>query len=147
MFASQLILVPTDFSDFSDKAVSMATESAERTNAKIHLLHVVDKLQQCAMDYCFPAEEMQRIESGSMKEAAGKMKEEVKKIVQSRKIDVTCDVKAGVPYEEILNEQREKKADLIVIASHGRTGILKNLIGSVAERVVRGAACPVLIAR
>jgi len=90
---------------------------------------------------------MQRIESGSMKEAAGKMKEEVKKIVQSRKIDVTCDVKAGVPYEEILNEQRRKKADLIVIASHGRTGILKNLIGSVAERVVRGAACPVLIAR
>jgi nucleotide-binding universal stress UspA family protein len=125
----------------------MAAEIAERTNAKIHLLHVVDKLQQCAMDYCFPAKEMQKLESGSMKEAAKKMKEEVQKIVQSRKIDVTCDVRAGVPYEEILSEQKGKKADLVVIASHGRTGLLKNLIGSVAERVVRGATCPVLIAR
>lgn len=147
MFSPQLILVPTDFSDFSDKAVSLAVEIAERTNAKIYLLHVVDKLQQCAIDYCFPAEEMQRIESGSIKEAVKKMQEEVRKIVQSKKIDVTCDVKVGVPYEEILNEQRGRKADLIVIASHGRTGIMKSLIGSVAERVVRGATCPVMVAR
>jgi universal stress protein A len=116
MYAPQLILVPTDFSDFSDKAVSMAAEIAERTNAKILLLHVVSKFDQCIMDYCFPAEEMQRIESESVKEATKKMKEEVRKIVQSRKIDVTCDVKAGVPYEAILNEQKDKKADLIVIA-------------------------------
>ena len=68
-------------------------------------------------------------------------------LMQSRKIDVTRDVKAGVPYEEILNEQREKKADLVVIASHGRTGIMKSLIGSVAERVARSATCSVLIAR
>jgi universal stress protein A len=147
MFSPQLILVPTDFSDFSDKAVSLAVEIAERTNAKIHLLHVVDKLQQCAIDYCFPAEEMQRIESGSIKEAIKKMQEEVRKIVQLKKIDVTCDVKVGVPYEEILNEQRGRKADLVVIASHGRTGIMKTLIGSVAERVVRGATCPVMVAR
>lgn len=108
MFAPRLILVPMDFSDFSDRAISMAAVIAERTNAKIHLLHVVDKLQQFAMDYCFPAEEMQKIESGSMKEAEKKINEEIRKLVQSRKIDVTRDVKAGVPYEEILNEQREK---------------------------------------
>jgi nucleotide-binding universal stress UspA family protein len=147
MFAPQLILVPTDFSGFSDKAVSLAADIAEQTNAKVLLLHVVDKLEQCTVDYCLLVEEMQRIESESMKEAARKMKEEVRKIVQSRKIDVTCDVKAGVPYEEILNEQSEKKADLVVIASHGRTGIMKSLIGSVAERVARSATCPVLIAR
>ena len=145
--APQLILVPTDFSNFSDKAVSLAVEIAERTNAKVRLLHVVDKLPQCTIDYCLMVEEMQRIESDSMKEAARKMKEEVRKIVQSRKIDVTCDVKAGVPYEEILNEQKGGNADLVVIAAHGRTGIMKSLIGSVAERVVRGAACPVLVAR
>jgi nucleotide-binding universal stress UspA family protein len=147
MFAPQLILVPTDFSDFSGKAVGLAVDIAERMNAKVRLLHVVDKLQQCSLDYCFPAEEIQSIESGSMKEAARKMKEEVRKIAQARKIEITCDVRAGVPYEEILNDQKEKKADLIVIASHGRTGIVKSLIGSVAERVVRGATCPVLIAR
>jgi nucleotide-binding universal stress UspA family protein len=147
MFAPKNILVPTDFSEFSERAIGLAIEIAEGTNAKIHLLHVVDKLQQCVMDYCFPADEIQKIESGSIKEAAKKLREEVQKIVQSRKLDVTCDVKAGVSYEVILKEQREKKADLVVIASHGRTGIMKNLIGSVTERVVRGASCPVLVAR
>jgi len=60
---------------------------------------------------------------------------------------VTFDVKSGTPYEEILKEQQERKADLIVIASHGRTGILKSFIGSVAERVMREAKCPVLLVR
>ena len=75
------------------------------------------------------------------------MQEEANKILQSRKIDVAFDVKSGTPYEEILKEQQERKADLIVIASHGRTGILKSLIGSVAERVMREAKCPVLLVR
>jgi nucleotide-binding universal stress UspA family protein len=69
------------------------------------------------------------------------------KILQSRKIDVAFDVKSGTPYEEILKEQQERKADLIVIASHGRTGILKSLLGTVAERVMREAKCPVLLVR
>ena len=147
MFAPQLIIVPTDFSDYSDKAIRIAAEIAEGASSKLHLLHVVDKLQQCVMDYCMLVEEMQKIESGSMKEASKKMQEEVRKIIQSRKIEVTCNVKAGVPYEGILDEQKEKKADLIVIASHGRTGIMKTLIGSVAERVARGATCPVMVVR
>jgi nucleotide-binding universal stress UspA family protein len=60
---------------------------------------------------------------------------------------VVFDVRSGIPYEEILKEQQERKADLIVIASHGRTGLLKSLIGSVAERVMREAKCPVLLVR
>ena len=75
------------------------------------------------------------------------MQEEANKILQSRKIDVSCDVRSGSPYEEILKEQQERKADLIVIASHGRTGILKSLIGTVAERVMREAKCAVLLVR
>jgi universal stress protein A len=75
------------------------------------------------------------------------MQEEANKILQSKKIDVAFDVKSGSPYEEILREQQERKADLIVIASHGRTGILKSLIGTVAERVMREAKCPVLLIR
>ena len=147
MFTPKSILVPTDFSEFSDRAVRQAADIAEQNNAKVFLLHVVDKLQQCAIDYCIPMETMMKVQSDSEKEAAKRMQEEVDKIAKAKKIDVVFDVKSGVPYEEILKEQQERKADLIVIASHGRTGLLKTLIGSVAERVMREAKCPVLLVR
>ena len=147
MFTPKSILVPTDFSEFSDRAVRQAADIAEQNNAKIFLLHVVDKLQQCAIDYCIPMETMMKVQDDSEKEAARKMQEEVDKIVKTKKLDVVFDVKSGVPYEEILKEQQERKADLIVIASRGRTGLLKTLIGSVAERVMREAKCPVLLVR
>lgn len=147
MFTPKSILVPTDFSEFSDRAVRQAADIAEQNNAKVFLLHVVDKLQQCAIDYCIPMETMMKVQSDSEKEAAKKMQEEVDKIVKAKKIEVVFDVKSGTPYEEILREQQERKADLIVIASHGRTGLLKTLIGSVAERVMREAKCPVLLVR
>ncbi len=137
MFAPKTILVPTDFSEYSDRAIKEAVDIAAQNNA----------LQQCAIDYCIPVETMMKVQSDSEKEAAKKMQEEANKILQSRKIDVSFDVKSGSPYEEILREQQERKADLIVIASHGRTGILKSLIGTVAERVMREAKCPVLLVR
>jgi universal stress protein A len=147
MFAPKAILVPTDFSEYSDRAIKQAVDIAEQNNAKIYLLHVVDKLQQCAIDYCIPIETMMKVQSDSEKEASRKMQDEAKKITQAKKIDVTFDVTSGVPFEEILKEQQERKADLIVIASHGRTGIIKSLIGSVAEKVMREAKCPVLLVR
>ena len=147
MFTPKSILVPTDFSEFSDRAVLQAADIAEQNNAKIFLLHVVDKLQQCAIDYCIPIETMMKVQSDSEKEAAKKMREEAEKILKTKNIDLVFDVKAGIPYEEILKEQQERKADLIVIASHGRTGLLRTLIGSVAERVMREAKCPVLLVR
>lgn len=147
MFTPKTVLVPTDFSEFSDRAVRQAVDIAEQNNAKIFLLHVIDKLQQCAIDYCIPLETMMKVQSDSEKEASKKMQEEVDKIMKAKKIDVVFDVRSGIPYEEILKEQQERKADLIVIASHGRTGLLKSLIGSVAERVMREAKCPVLLVR
>lgn len=147
MFTPKSILVPTDFSEFSDRAVRQAVDIAEQHNAKIYLLHVVDKLQQCAIDYCIPLETMMKVQSDSEKEATKKMQEEAEKILKTKNIDLVFDVKSGTPYEEILKEQQERKADLIVIASHGRTGLLRTLIGSVAERVMREAKCPVLLVR
>jgi universal stress protein A len=147
MFAPKAILVPTDFSEYSDRAIKQAVDIAEQNNAKIYLLHVVDRLQQCAIDYCIPVETMMKVQSDSEKEASRKMQDEAKKITQIKKMDVTFDVKSGVPFEEILKEQQERKADLIVIASHGRTGIIKSLIGSVADKVMREAKCPVLLVR
>jgi nucleotide-binding universal stress UspA family protein len=147
MFAPKSILVPTDFSEHSDEAIKQALDIAELHHAKVHLLHVVDRLQQCTIDYCLSKEIMQKIEVESEREASRKMHEEVERILRSKKIDATFDVTVGVPYAEILKHQGEKKADLIVIGSHGRTGLLRHLIGGVAEKVVREAKCPVLLVR
>jgi nucleotide-binding universal stress UspA family protein len=146
MFAPKSILVPTDFSEHSDKAILQAADIAEQNNAKVFLLHVVDWPQQCAVDYCISAETLDELVKDSNKEATKKMQGEVEKVLRAKKVDVVFEVKTGVPHQEILKFQEKIKADLIVIASRGRTGILK-YFGSVADRVLRDAKCPVLLVR
>jgi universal stress protein A len=147
MFGPKSILVPTDFSEFSDKALAAAQDIAKKFNSKIYLLHVVDEgLHVCADEYCVDPAVVKSLKVNSLKGAREKMQAEFSRI--SRKgVNAECDVRQGTPYEEILKEQKKKKVDLIVMGSHGRTGFLKHLIGSVAERVSRTASCPVLLIR
>lgn len=147
MFTPKKIIAATDFSEYSDKALQSAVDIAERTNAQIFLVHVVDRIQQCVADYCVDEGTMMQIENQSLRASREKMQKEVEDLSRSRKVSISFDVKRGVPYEEILKEQEEKDADLIVIASHGKTGILEHLTGSVADKVVHHAQCPVLLVR
>jgi universal stress protein A len=148
MLTPKNILVPTDFSKFADAALKKAVEIATPSETKIYLLHVIDEhIQQCAVDYCLSQELVKQLERDSVKASRDKLKKEAKEIVKAKKVDVIFDVKKGVPAEVILGEQKEKKIDLIVIASHGKTGILKQLMGSVAEKVVKGSKCPVMVVK
>jgi nucleotide-binding universal stress UspA family protein len=149
MFAPKNILVPTDFSVYADNALKQAIDIAKRNKSKIILFHVIDDgFQQCSVDYCIDEGSVQKILKESMKNAQDKLQQEVKKIADSNSgIDIICDAKRGIPYEEILKEQEEKNSDLIVIASHGKTGILKNLMGSVVDKITKRAKCPVLLIR
>jgi universal stress protein A len=147
MFAPKQILVPTDFSTYSDKALKEAIDIAKQHGSKIHLLHVISIVQQCAIDYCMTSEIMDELEKQSTETAQKKIKEEIDKFSESKAVTVIPEVKKGVPYEEILKDQRENNIDLIVIASHGTTGLLHHFLGSVAERVTKGAKCPVLLLR
>ena len=149
MFAPKNILVPTDFSAYSDKALQIAVDIAKKYKAKIYLLHVISEvLYECGVDYCLSDADLLEIEQVSMKTSTAKLQEEVKRIsASSGDLNIVFDVKRGHPYETILNEQADKKIDLIVIASHGRTGLMKHLLGSVAEKVLRGAKCHVLLVK
>jgi universal stress protein A len=148
MLAPKNILVPTDFSKFADAALKKAVEIATPSKTNIYLLHVIDEhIQQCAVDYCLSQELVKQLEKESVKASKEKLKQEAKAIVKANKINVIFDVKKGVPAEVILDEQKAKKIDLIVIASHGKTGILKQLMGSVADRVVKGSKCPVMVVK
>ncbi len=147
MFSPKRILVPTDFSEYSDKALQQAMDIARQYQSKIYLLHVVGIVIICTVDYCLPPQMVDQVENESVTTAKKRITEQLAKLPESKSIEIIADIRKGIPYEEILRDQKEKKIDLIVIASHGKTGLLSHLIGSVADKVVRNANCPVLLVR
>ena len=147
MKAPERILVPTDFSTFADRAIEQAAALARQFNSELYLLHVVQDIQQCVVDYCLTEELVLQYRTQSIDGSKAKLQEEIEKHVGGKDLKVVADVRIGTPYEEILKEEQEKKIDLIVIATHGKTGILHNLMGSVAERVSRSAKSPVMLVK
>ncbi len=149
MFAPKRILVPTDFSEYSDKALRHAVDIARQYDAKVFLLHVIDEhIQRCAAGYCRTAEAVREMEQESTAQTTEQLQQEISRIVsEPADVKISRYVRRGIPYNEILQDQEEKNIDLIVMASHGRAGLVRYLIGSVAEKVMRGAKCPVLLVR
>jgi universal stress protein A len=142
------ILVPTDFSDYSDKALKQALDIAKQYNAKVFLFHVVsEEVQRCVGDFCLGDDIIHDIESQMMMRAREDLQAQLDKFPQAKEVSVVTDIGNGTPYEAILKEAEDKGIDLIVIASLGRSGIARFLIGSVTRNVLKGAKCPVLLTK
>lgn len=142
------ILVPTDFSDYSNKAFERAIDIAKQNGAELVLFHVVDQdIQACRIDYCLEENEMETLEEEMMKGARDRLAKEAEKFSIPRELKVSTEVRHGVPYEEILKFQELHGVDLIVIGSHGRSAIVKYFLGSVSSNVLRGAKCEVLLVK
>ena len=145
MFAPKKILVPTDFSEFSDNALVQAVDIARWQKSTIYLFHV---LVIQSYSYYIPGKILEDIRRESLKAAHEMIQKQVKKIGKPNDIEIVTEIREGIPvYEEILEEQKAKDIDLIVIASHGTTGLLHHLIGSVADKVTKSATCPVYLVR
>jgi nucleotide-binding universal stress UspA family protein len=146
MFQIRTILVPTDFSRHSECAVRYACALAERMGASIHLLHVLTEVMPVGPDPMLapvlPPEYFRETEAAS-REALANL------IAPSwpRPAAIESSVRWGTPVDVIVDQAATIGADLIVIATHGRTGLSHVLLGSVAERIVREATCPVLTVR
>jgi universal stress protein A len=148
VFHPRKILVPTDFSEDSDLAFRMALSIAATHQARIFLLHVISNtVQQSLSDYCLDQSILNRVLNESIVFSNEKLKEVIDRVQESGNIKIISNVRKGQPYEEILNEAVERTIDLIVIASHGKTGFKKYFIGSVTEKVMNEAKCPVLLIR
>ena len=147
MATTKKILVPTDFSKFSDNALKQAVEMAKQNKAKIYLLHVIGVVQQCAVDYCMDQQTVDSLNKQLIKASEDMMQKQIKKVVNSKDVEIIPYVVNGTPYHEIIKEQEDKKIDLIVIATHGQTGLKDYLLGSVADKVSRNANCSVLLVR
>ena len=148
MFAPKKILVPTDFSEFSDNALAQAVDIGRQHKSTIYLFHALGILRQCAADYCIPTDTMEDMRRESLKFATEMIGRQVEKVGKTDGVEIITDIREGGPiYEEILKEQKARGVDLIVIASHGKTGLLNHLMGSVADKVTKGATCPVYLIR
>ena len=137
------ILVPIDFSEPSLKALQYAVAFAEQFGAHLTLLHVVEPVVVPDFAYVPLAMDNDRIAAG----AKGKLEQLCKKDALDQRIIQKKLVRTGTPYREITDTARRLKADLIIIATHGYTGLAHVFLGSTAERVVRHAPCPVLTVR
>lgn len=144
MFNVKNILLPTDFSNISLSAAEYAVDMAEEYNAKIHLLHVLEKTPPILAIRSLDLSREKIIDSIE-KDANEHLNECFEKISKLKKVDIKPVLKKGIDYEEIIKYAENNKIDVIVIATHGRTGILHTLLGSVAEKVIRYSKTPVLV--
>ena len=142
-FELKRILVPIDFSDCSKKALQYAIPFARQFGAELTLLHVV-QVNYYAGD--FGTVDVALLE-GEMRKNGQLQLDSLAAEMADRDIYSKTEVRTGRTTSEIVNLARETNVDLIILATHGHTGLKHVLLGSVAENVVRHAPCPVLIVR
>ena len=143
-FHIKSVLVPLDFSAESKKALAYAVPFAEQFGAKLTLLHVVEPAATPDFAASFPlALENDKV----MTVCKGKLEHLIKEQAIDPKLVEKALVRYGRSFHEIADAARTLKVDLIILSTHGYTGLKHALLGSAAERVVRHAPCPVLVVR
>ncbi len=139
------ILCPIDFSKYSLRALDDAVDFAKKFGAKLILLHVVELLESYDIygDSFIPNFYFEKF-SDIKKQA----EEQLKKVAQKyTDLEIQTIIKEGIPFEEILETEKEEKVDLVIMGSHGHTFSILAFLGSVSEKVVRKSKKPVLILR
>lgn len=138
------ILCPIDHSECSKEALKYAVSFAMKDEAKLYLLHVIDirsfDKDMEIMDVKMPDDE------DTIERLKTKLLECVPEEIRSD-MQIEAMVVRGIPFAEIISIAKKNNADMIVMGTHGRTGLAHIMIGSVSEKVVRKAHCPVLTVR
>ena len=139
------IVVPTDFSDCSQEAWAMAKRVAAAPGSELVLTHVLTEVPLYA-EGILNVENARKVREGARKWAEAALEDWVGK-ARGEGLSARSALRTGVPHQEIVALAQDERADLIVIGTHGRGGINRALLGSVADRMVRLAPCPVLTVR
>ncbi len=133
------VLVGTDFSEAAGRAVERAVDVAARYGAKLHLVHAWD---YPAVAYAAMGTTM--IDILPFEQAAREKLDALVASLADRGVTVEASLCRGVAWDQIVSLVDQVAADLLVVGTHGRTGLKRAMLGSVAERVVRHATVPVL---
>jgi nucleotide-binding universal stress UspA family protein len=135
------ILVPIDFSKISQTALEYAVPLAKQFGAKVTLLHAIEPLP-----YPVGLTYLPMGEGFPIKPLEEKLNKLAKKTIEPQHLKEVI-VQVGTAFEVVTNMARDRKVDLIIITTHGHTGLRHVFMGSTAERVVRHAPCPVFVVR
>jgi nucleotide-binding universal stress UspA family protein len=133
------ILVPVDFTEFSNRAVDAAALIAGRFKATVTLVHVIEEFTYDLTDTALIIDPYAALET-----VARRLLQGLHDKLRRRGLTVRTAIVRGHPAVVILEQAGERRSDLIVMGTHGRTGLERVVMGSVAARVVRLAPCPVL---
>lgn len=130
------ILLPLDYSEWAAEATQIACDLARQYGAELHLLHVIEPWQPAVMATPEPYPTQRAAET--LKQVS---------LPPCGAKPTRRAIRVGDVYPQIIDYAQQEQVDLIVMGTHGRTGMSRLLLGSVAENVVRHAPCPVLLAR
>ena len=144
-FANKCVLVATDFSEYSKVALDICLGVSKCMKTKLYVLHTIEK---------FPHDYKHLLSSARHTNMKQKLEEEamekIKEMIPGElleKEDIVPVVRFGKPFIEIIQIAKEKKVDLLAVGTHGRAGVDRVILGSVAERIVRKAGCSVMVIR
>ena len=142
--AVQHILVPTDFSAYADQALAYAIALAQALQARLTLLHVfhLSPLSVGEMPPAVLTATLHEMETNAQQRMQATLAR-----VHHAGLQVDSAIIEGLPFQTILDTAKDKGVDLIIMGTHGRTGLTHVLMGSVAEKILRLAPCPVLVTR
>jgi nucleotide-binding universal stress UspA family protein len=142
------ILVPTDGSETAENAVEHALDLAENYGAEVHALYVVDV---DSMSLSLGAEQVDRLQQGQFDEM-GEVKDKAEEATgyvadraRERGLDTVEHIAGGQPHSIVAEYAEDHDIDLVVMGSHGRSGVKRALLGSVTERTLRSTHVPVLV--
>lgn len=145
------ILVPADYSDASRRALDYALFLAERFDAQVEVLHVWEMPAYVRPDLVLweegTEEHRKPLHEVAGQRATREMDEFLRPLTEPARRRITEHLRSGDPIDTILDVASSGSADLIVMGTHGRSGVSHLVLGSVAEKIVRRASCPVLTLR
>lgn len=141
MIKLKRILHPTDFSNNSYQALKFSCVFAKQFDAELHLLNVINNaaILSPGIDGVIPTDYYQKLTQYALHEL-----DKLPAALSNFDGSVIRSVCEGLPFVEIIRYAKENNIDLIIMGTHGRSGLMHIIIGSVAENVVRRAPCPVL---
>ncbi|MGR3311437.1 MAG: universal stress protein [Candidatus Brocadiales bacterium] len=143
MITLQSILCPIDHSKHSESALKYAITFALKDKAKLYLMHVLDSRVR---EEAEGVAELTSIDEKGLNDLKDKLEKSVPEEIRA---EIECEalVCPGIPFDEIVKAAKDKSIDLIVMGTHGRKNIKQVILGSIAEKVVRDAPCPVMIVK
>jgi len=139
------ILFASDLSEFSEYAGKYAMSLAQKYSSKLYVVHVVEPVERFTYTFDFALDYETHYKT--MENRAKELLNEIVDSVREKGLDTEGILLSGEPFVEIIKCAREREVDLIVMATHGRTGIEHLLLGSVTEKVLRKSPCPVMVVR